>query len=267
MTKQFKIYFKINFAKQAQYRSAALSGTATQIFFGFMQIMVFMAFLGTSSSSGFSIPQMSSYIWLRQVFYPMFIFYNSHHHILSQILNGDISYGLIKPVKMYNQWFYDMYSSNVAKVFFRAPILLLVVLLLPAGWGLMLPAGWINLLLFILSFLISSVLIVTISIISYTIVTMTLSAGAVFGIVNAVASLFAGQIVPLPLFPMWFQKLANFFPFRYVVDLPFRIYVGSIDPREALMFIGIQVLWLVALMIFGKFFVKKRTNKLVVQGG
>ncbi len=268
MIKQLKVYSKINFSKELEYRTAAISGTITQVFFGLMQIMVFLAFYESSQSVlDFTIVQMSTYIWLRQIFYSMFKFYNSHKPIANQIVNGDISYQLIRPVKLYNQWFFDILTANGSKVVFRAPLVMIVALLLPAGLGLMLPPSLIHLGLFVLSIILGAVLVVAISVISYTLVTITLSPSAVFGIVNTIASLLAGQIIPLPLFPKEVQNVVNLLPFRYTTDLPSRIYVGNITIDEALWQIGIQIVWIVVIIGFGKLFLNRRLNKLVVQGG
>jgi ABC-2 type transport system permease protein len=268
MIRQLKIYSKINFAKEFEYRSAAISGTSTQVFFGLMQIMVFMAFYESSQTVlDFTLVQMSTYIWLRQIFYSMFKFYNSHRPIANQIVNGDISYQLIRPVELYNQWFFDIFTANGSKMIFRAPLVIIIAFLLPAGFGLVLPVSFAHFFLFALSIILGAILVVAIGMISYTLITITLSPGAVFGIVNTIASLLAGQIIPLPLFPKSVQTIVNFLPFRYTTDLPSRIYVGNITTTDAVWQICFQIVWIVAIIGFGKIFLNKRLNKLVVQGG
>ena len=40
--------------------------------------------------------------------------------------------------------------------------------------------------------------------------------------------LFAGLIVPLPLFPDWLQPFLYWQPFRGMADVPFHVYSGHI---------------------------------------
>lgn len=268
MIKQFKIYSKMHFSKELTYRASSISGTITQFFFGLLQIMVFLAFYNSNANVvEFTIIQMCSYIWMKQIFFSYFKFYNYHKTLANQIVNGDIAYQLIKPVNLYSQWFFDMFAANSAKFAFRGPIVFVVSLLLPVGLGLMLPVSSIHLLLFALSMLLGVILVVSINLICYILVTITMSPGAVFGVVNAVASVLAGQIVPIPIFPKFAQPIINALPFRYTLDLPIRIYTGNIAPNEAIWQILIQIVWIVAFVVFGKWFLNKRLNKLVVQGG
>lgn len=268
MIKQFALYFKINFSKETQYRSAAISGIITQLFFGFMYILIYQAFYSSNYvPSGFSLSQMVTYIWLQQAFFTLFKYYDANKDISKQIVNGDISYQLIKPINLYNQWFFNFYTTNISKVVSRSAIFLLVAALLPFGYGISLPASWTYFGLFVLSFVIGSFLIVAINMFSYILVTITLSPMAVFGFMVNIAGLFCGQVIPLPLLPKWFQTFTNFLPFRYANDLTFRLYIGNISITEGFKQIGIQLGWLIGLIILGKIALKKRSKKFVVQGG
>ena len=51
----------------------------------------------------------------------------------------------------------------------------------------------------------------------------------------AVVTVFAGMVIPLPLFPDWMQLFLRWQPFRGLVDVPFRIYSGNIPPAIALL--------------------------------
>ena len=72
----FSSILKMNLKQQFQYRTAAFSGIMTQLFFGFMQIALYTAFL-VQGESDFTIVQMASYIWLQQAFYTLFKFFDS----------------------------------------------------------------------------------------------------------------------------------------------------------------------------------------------
>ena len=83
----------------------------------------------------------------------------------------------------------------------------------------------------------------------------------------AIGSLLSGGVVPIPMMPKAVQTVLNFFPFRYVSDLPYRIYIGNINGLDALIQIGIQIAWTIGLIIVGKLIMNRKLKKLVVQGG
>ena len=74
-------------------------------------------------------------------------------------------------------------------------------------------------------------------------------------------------MIPIPMMPVWAQKVLNFLPFRYTSDLTFRTYVGSIDITSALIQTAIQLAWLVFFVILGKLLMKRCLKKVEVQGG
>lgn len=265
--KVFNAILKMNIKKELAYKTAAISGVFTQFFFGFMQIALYTAFL-VNGSSDFTIVQMASYIWLQQAFYTIFKFWDSQKFEISQkIVNGDVGYQLIRPMDLYSYWYANVYSKSLGMFILRAFPILLVVFWLPAGLGLMLPVSFPNFLLFVLSAIIGSFLVASINMICYIVTLYTLSPAGVFSFSVAVSGFLAGQVVPIPMLPTSLQKVLNFFPFRYISDLPFRIYIGNINGTDALIQIGIQIVWLILIVGIGKLVMSKKINNLTVQGG
>ena len=263
----FKSTLKLNVKKVVQYRSAAISGTLTQLFFGFMYIALFTAFLD-GGDSDFTVPQMASYIWLGQIFFVMFGYFDlCKQEISRKIVNGDIAYELIRPINLYDNWFQIAYTKPLGNLIVRSLPVAIIALCLPAGIGLMLPSSLLNFLMFIASVLISSLLTASISMISYIISLYTLSSAGVFAFMVAIGNLLCGAIIPIPMLPKPVAFIFNFFPFRYVSDLPFRLYIGNISGSEALIQIAIQIAWTIGLIVIGKLIMNRKLKKLVVQGG
>ena len=267
MIKTFSSILKINVKQKLQFRTSAISGVCTQLFFGFMQIFLYSSFLGQGIAE-FSLSQMASYIWLQQAFYTMFHFFdNCKNDISKKIINGDIAYQLVRPINLYDYWFQTSMTKALGDFIMRGFILALIVVWLPSGLGLMMPSSALHFLLFVLSAMIGLLLITSVKMIGYVLTMYTLSSQGVFSFIVAVATLLAGGVVPLPMLPEKVQLIFSFFPFRYVSDLPFRIYIGNLDLIPALIQIGIQIAWLVGLIIIGKLVVKHKLKKIVVQGG
>lgn len=262
----FSSILKLNIKQQFQYRTAAFSGVLTQLFFGFMQIALFKAFLSTGQTD-FTVSQMMSYIWLQQIFFALFKYWDPcKAEISEKIMNGDIAYQLIRPMDLYNYWYQTVFSKSLGQVMTRGIPLIIITMLVPAI-GLSLPTSPLNFLLFVVSATIGAFLVTAIIMVGYVITLYTMSSNGVFSFLVAIATFLAGQVVPIPMLPEFIQKIFNFFPFRYVSDLPFRIYVGNITGTDALIQIGIQLIWLVGIVLISKIIMKRKINKIVVQGG
>ena len=263
----FGSIFKMNVKQQFQYRVSAISGSITQFFFGFMQIALYSAFLHAGNSE-FTVPQMASYIWLQQCFFSLFKYWDTcKAEISEKIMNGDMAYQLIRPMNLYDYWYQTVITKSFGSFVMRAVPLALVVFWLPAGVGLMLPVSFTNFLLFLVSAVIGALLVTAITMIGYIVSLYTLSTNGVFSFMVAIAGLLAGQIVPLPMLPESVQTVFSFFPFRYVADLPYRIYIGNINGTDAIIQIGIQLAWLVGIVLVSKLVMNRKIKKLVVQGG
>ena len=95
----------------------------------------------------------------------------------------------------------------------------------------------------------------------------TISGDGVVGIVSAAVMFFSGMIVPIPLFPNWAQPLLNTLPFRGLVDTPFRLYMGHIPSGDMLIHLAHQSVWILALVVLGRWVLSRGLRRLVVQGG
>jgi ABC-2 type transport system permease protein len=131
----------------------------------------------------------------------------------------------------------------------------------------MLPVSFVSFLLFLVALLIGALLTSAISMIIVFLTFKTLSARGTVTICNTICGVLGGLYIPLVFMPKGVQNILNYLPFRFVMDLPARIYIGNIAPLEALMFIGIAIAWLVVLILIGKLLISKAGKNAVIQGG
>lgn len=266
--KQYLSLFKIRFVNTLQYRTAAFAGLLTQGAFGLMYILLFKAFYAQGNvPAGFTVTQMMSYIWLQQIFFVLFFPVNNNAMISSQIEQGNLCYELVRPMNLYANWFTTLYSERLSKTLLRFIPISILAFCLPASLGISLPVSVPAFLLFVFNLIIASMLVIAINTLAYCLMMKTMSSIGIFSIISTITSLFSGAMVPLPLTPSWFQKICEFLPFSYINDLTFRTYVGSIPLNQALVKTVIQVVWLIALVLIGNFWVKKNLKKVEVQGG
>ena len=258
--------FKMTFKGELQYRAKAISGVVTQVFWGLMYIYLYTAFMGGKIIEGFSISQMISYVWIGQAFFAL-RFSDLPKNCAKEIESGNVCYKFIRPVNLYNQWFAEHFGYKLSATLIRCIPLTIVAFLLPQHMRLTLPASFLSFALFVVALFLGALTTSAISMITVFLTFKTLSAKGTITICNTVCGVLGGMYVPLIFMPQSVQNVLNYLPFRFIMDLPARIYIGNIPPFEALKFILIAIAWLIALILIGKLLISKAGKNAVIQGG
>lgn len=258
--------FKMSFKGELQYRAKAISGVATQLFWGLMYVYLYTAFLGGKVIDGFSISQMASYIWLGQAVFAL-RYMDLPQGCGREIETGNVCYKFVKPLDLYNQWYCEHIGYKLSATLLRCWPILIIAFLLPKNIGLSLPVSFPAFLLFLVALAIGALLTSALSMISVYFTFKTLSPNGIRNIMNTIMGILGGTIIPIPLMPQWLQNILNYLPFRFVADLPLRIYIGNIDIKSALIYIGIGFAWLILIVLLGKFLISQASKKTVIQGG
>ena len=258
--------FKMTFKGELQYRAKAISGVATQLFWGLMYVYLYTAFMGGKVIEGFSIPQMASYIWIGQAFFVL-RYIDLPQGCGKEIENGNVCYKFVKPLDLYNQWYCEHLGYKISATLLRFLPIVIISLFLPKNIGLMLPSTPVSFILFILALTLGALLTSAFSMIGVFLTFKTLSPNGIRNIMNIVIGILGGTYIPLPLMPKPIQNVLSYLPFRFVSDLASRIYIGNIAPMQAIKFILIGFAWLIVLVILGKFLIARASKKAIVQGG
>ena len=261
-------YFKLRFIVGLQYRQAAWAGIATQFFFGFVYIMVYVAFY---ESGGENLPmelsQLTTYLWLNQALLALINQFSRDTELFQIVKDGTISYELTRPKNLYFMWFFKVLGQRLSAVCLRFFPLVLVTLFLPHPYNFGLPNSFLHFLLFLLSLVFGSLVVTALSVL-YPIITLTtLNEKGIVNFIITLADILSGVVVPIPFFPKFLQMISRVLPFQYISDLPFRIYVGNMSLSIGIYGVCIQIIWLVLLVSFGCLLMKKNLRKVVVQGG
>jgi len=260
--------FRMKFTGGLQYRAAALAGLATQFAWGFMEILAFMAFHRANPAAfPMSLSQTVSYIWLQQAFLALFMTWFFDRDIFDAILSGAIAYELARPADLYGRWFCQSAASRLSRAVLRCFPVLIIACMLPGPFGLKAPESLAQLGLFFLSMGLSLVVVVSFSMLIYISAFHTLSPVGVRIMAAVAADFLAGGTVPLPFFPAGFRQVAELLPFAAMQNMPLRIYIGHITGADALLGLGLQSFWALALIIWGRALMKRALGRVVVQGG
>jgi len=258
--------FKMNFKGELQYRAKAISGVTTQIFWGLMYIYLYTAFMGGKVIEGFSIEQMITYVWLGQAFL-VIRFIDLPKNCAKEIENGNICYKFTRPINSYNQWYAEHLGYKLSATILRCIPLLLFAFIMPKSIRMMVPPSFASFVLFILALIVGTLLTSAISMIIVYLTFKTLSSKGTVSICNTVCGILGGLYIPLVFMPQSIQNVLNYLPFRFILDLPARIYIGNIPPIEGLKFLGIAVAWLIVIIIIGKLLISKAGKNAIIQGG
>lgn len=259
---------KLRLINGMQYRSAALAGVATQFFFGFIHIMVFVAFYSQASGEvPMTLQELATYTWLKQAFLAFVALWFRDSELFQLITTGNIAYELCRPTGIYGFWYAKLLAQRLSSAFLRCFPILAVAVFLPEPYRLKLPPDPVTFALFVAALLIGLLLLVAISMFIYISVFVTLSPTGSLLIFGIIGESLAGMLLPIPLMPSWLQSIAYALPFWLTTDLPFRVYSGHIPHAEAIAGIGMQLGWLLALVLLGKFALGQAMRKVVVQGG
>lgn len=264
--KQYLSLFRIRFINGLQYRAAAFAGLLTQFAWGFMEILAFSAFYRTNPTAfPMKFSHLVSYIWIQQAFLAAFVPWGVNSNSIETIVSGNVSYDLARPMDIYNRWFFEMIADRVAKTVLRCAVILIVAFMLPPPFGMTLPLDLFQFSMFVISAPIAMLATTSYCIIDSISTFYTMSRYNSFFVI--LANFFAGWYIPIPFFPEHFRKIVELLPFAAMQNMPLRIYSGNIAGLDAIRGIGLQMFWLVIMVIFGKLFMRSSLKRVVSQGG
>lgn len=266
--KQYISFFKLKFTVGLQYRAAAIAGISTQLFFGFVNILVYMAFYssGTTNNVGISIEQLTTYLWLNQSFFALIYIWFRDNDLLKMIKNGDIAYELCRPSNLYIMWFTRILATKLSSVLLRGGPLLIIASILPSPFRIIYPDIQ-TILLFILIMAISSVLITAIIVLIYVISFYMLDEGGIMGIFSSISDILSGQAIPLALFPNALKSIVSFLPFAYISDFAFQVFCKNITGLSIIKGLIVDILWIIIIIFLGIKLTDQILKRVVVQGG
>lgn len=262
----------VRFKMLLQYRAAAWAGFTTQLFWGLIKVMVFAAFFASSSRvQPMSFEQVLVYIWLGQALLAL-LPWNVDQEVAEQIRTGGVAYELLRPLDLYAYWFARTLAFRAAPASLRMlPMLIFTFWVMPllglADWALPAPPDWASGVSFCLAVVGMLALSTAFTMIMHISLMWTVSGEGFNRLMPGIVPVFAGLIIPLPLFPEWMQPLLYWQPFRGMADVPFRIYSGHIPVAQVPVELLNQWLWFAVLVGFGYWLLGRARHKLVVQGG
>ena len=266
--KSYISYFILKYKIGLQYRASAMAGIATQIFFGLVYISIYLAFYESDISNlPMELPKLVSYLWLNQAFLAIVNTWYKNSELVELIKTGNLAYELARPQDVFMMWAAKIYGEKLSSASLRFIPVILFGIIMPYPYHLDLKISLIRLLVFIISFILASVIVTLCILLFHIIVIYTLDDKGVANMFVLISDILSGGVIPLPFFPKYIINIINLFPFRYIADFPLRLYVGDIPIIDGLYGIIIQLIWIIILYISGKLLMRHALSNVVIQGG
>nr|WP_239579552.1 ABC-2 family transporter protein [Microlunatus panaciterrae] len=244
---------------------AIAAGIFTNTIFGFIRAGVLFAAIAAAGGSinGYDPQQASTYVWLGQALLAPVAMYG-WTEVSDRVRTGQIAIDLARPVDLQlSYWARDLGRAAFALPTRGLPPLLLGALII----GIALPPSWtaypLGLVSLVLGISISFLCRYGMNLISF----WTLDIQGYLNAYVLVLGLLSGFYVPVHIFPDWLRQAAYASPFPSMFQAPIDVLSGRASGVEAFPVLGVQLLWLVLLVVLTRLMLWRAAKRLVVQGG
>lgn len=260
---------RARFTLMLQYRTAAWAGVATQFWFGAIRVMILLAFYAGAGRQPMNLTQVVSYVWLGQAFLAL-LPWAADSEIAAGVDSGNVGYERLRPIDTYTLWFARALAWRVASTSLRAgPVFVLAAVVLPligaTDWAWRLPASAGASALFVVSITLCALLSSAFTVLLNLVVT-TFQTSKVVPFAMGFVNLFSGLLIPLALLPDALQTVLLWQPFAGLADIPFRIYSGALAGGHAFEGLAAQALWIVLLVLLGRWWLDRVMARIDMQG-
>jgi ABC-2 type transport system permease protein len=256
---------KKSFQRQVAYRTATLAGLITNMFFGVLRASILIAVYNaqTSNVPDYSVRDAITYTGMTQAFIGAVALWGWFDMIKS-IKRGEVASDLSRPYDCYNFWLAQDLGRSLFQLFTRG---LLGMLIFIVFFGASVPTSLSQWVLLAISTLLTLLLSFSWRFLASSIGFWTTDAVGWMRIASLGILLPTGFMIPLAFMPVWLQTLCYLTPFPSMINTPVDIYLGRATGDRAVILIGLQIGWLIVVMLLGRLAAYAGHRKLTIQGG
>ncbi|WP_394679514.1 ABC transporter permease [uncultured Exiguobacterium sp.] len=180
------------------------------------------------------------------------------------IKQGAIAIELLRPYHLLDKLLAQDIGSKVS-ILFRSILPLVLVSILFIGVDR--PQSWLAGIAFVGSVLCAVLLATLIDLLVGIFAFYTVNIWGLSVLQDAVITIMSGAIVPLTLFPDWFQTISLYLPFASLVYVPVAIYTGEIAASGILQALLVQIGWMIGFFVILRITFALAIRKVTVFGG
>jgi len=257
-------FSRVGFVNILAFRLRYFTGIITY----FLNVTVYYfiwtaVFRSASSLAGYNLEQIITYVsvgWIIRSFYWNTI----DQEMAYEVIEGKIAMDFIKPVSIQWMWISRAMGESAFRLgLLTLPTAVIVALVFP----ILGPASHENFLFFIVGVIGSFFLM---SAINFMIGTCAIPLKSILALIRAkywLIELLSGLLIPISFFPGNLQKVMAWLPFEHIAFTPLQIYLGKLDRAHALRALGIQWLWVIALLALAHLWWNRASRKITIHGG
>lgn len=257
-------FMRVGFVNTIAYRVRYYTGIVTYFIYVSIYYFIWKAiFAHGDSIAGFDFGQILTYVavgWIIRSFY----FNNIDQEMAQQVLEGKLAMDLIKPVNLQSMYVAQAFGESIFRLaLLTAPTALVLLAIYP----LQRPRTVLEFLAFFLSVIFSFFIVAAIN---FAVGTLAIRLKSILGLLRAkyfLLELFSGLLLPISFFPHSFQVILQVLPFQYISYVPVLLYLGKIRGVGIARALGVQLLWVVAMLALGHAMWRWSTRRITIQGG
>lgn len=254
----------ISIREQLTYRLAVMAGLATNIAFAVLRAALILAlFAAKNEINGLSLEDGLTYVIFGQAMISSLMLFGDTK-LIQSIIEGTIGIQLLRPMSLPMYWMTrDLGYSIVNLVFRSLPMAAVFYWMYPYKIPLSLPHWGFILISLTLAWLVNFFYRFLVNLLGF----FTPDARGIARGAFALSQLFCGFLLPLKMYPEWFQTLALWTPFPASFNIPMEVFLGKLQGADLWGALAQQALWILVLALISQAVMKSGIRRLVVQGG
>ncbi|MFD2793052.1 ABC transporter permease [Promicromonospora vindobonensis] len=253
------------FRGQSAYPLAMLAGLVANATFGLLKGGIMGAAVESAGGelAGYSAATMAAFVWLGQGMLGSVNLWGGSD-LQTRIKSGDVAVDFLRPVSVQAAHVLTDVGEGLFALLPRGlPSVLIGVVV--AGMALPPSAGAyaLGLLSLLIGIAVSHATMYAVATTGFWLV----ESRGISVFYMAVSGFFAGLFTPIYLFPDWLLTVALLTPFPSMMQLPIDVLSGQVTGAAAWQHVGVQTLWLAAVLGVGHLTTRAGRRRLEVQGG
>lgn len=254
----------LSFQQQLTYRAAMVSGLVTNFFFALLRTAVLIAlYRGRVEVGELSLTAAITFVAVSQAMIA-FLYIFGTYDMMQTVYSGSIGADLLKPLHLYSFWMARDLGRSLVNFAGRGVILLVLFSLL---YPIQLPRvawQWLAFALALgLGWLVSFAWRFLVNLSAF----WTPDARGVGRIAYTLSGLLSGFLMPLRLYPEWFQRICGLTPFPALFNTSTEIFLGLLTGRALWLALLNQAAWVIILTLGALWLYRAGVRRLVIQGG
>lgn len=258
----YKVGFHLALARELVYRFNFVFGRLRSLLVFVALIFLYQAL--PNGVQGYSQQELIGYLllstWVTSVLFSFVM-----DHVANEIVDGDLTNYLLKPLHFFGFWTArNLATRCLLAISGVAEILILLVLFPLTQFSP--PASVVGIGSFLLLFFGAFCLFQLADFIAGILAFWTDRSFGPRWLVMIALQFCSGALIPIDIFPDWFQQIVRWTPFPYAMFYPLQAYLGNLEGSSFLSVLGIQWAWVVVLGLVLFWLWKKGVKKYEAYG-